>query len=665
MKRIVSVLLISVCCLSICSCGKKTESKKVSAKSASYDYGINGAVSFAVSDKGLWTISEHSDKAVLYDDAGAKIKEVTLGEGEHTDLNIQDDTLVCFSYTQKGPAILEYDLDSDESSSYLLSEEITGALSMAVTHDEIYLIYWKYNEHDDIHDENASDDGYMNLGETAVVIDRKTHDSSPLEIENAMALYKISDSQIMYYLHDDDLGYSYSIYDTEKKAFSPRKPVSIDQYIFAFAYDKDDSLFFTTDRSNRRLVAVDLSKGSDSGEVQLMSNITAMTGNDIKYDNGYCYVLNDITRSIVRVSVKKAMNNSSNNTLTLYRTMNMSDPYGCGYFIKTQTLEDDEFALSVMAGDSDYDLCMVNTAESKAKEIRDKGAFYPLNDVPGVSEYLNKCQDYVKKTAIDSSGDIWMIPVDIDIPFLLYNESNTDSAQTESLSTLLEYADRLYDKKSSMDWYSLNGYQLQQYLIDQYNASSRHGEKVEYRTKDFKELCELIKTHSADTDESLHTWVKDSSGYSENLNDYYDHYIFSLSHYYDLTSYDDTVFKTMRAKALPGLHEGKTTNYGTCICLCVNPSSDHLDQTLEYISSFCRYMSSRDDLWFLNDSGSRLFSDSRLSSDMTDIYKNGGICFEFPDDIFWNTYFDYQSNKISFDDMAKELDRKVDVYLNE
>lgn len=661
MKKSILFLSVLMCCLSICACGKSKPRKTISEKSTIFSYDIKNPISFEISGSNIWAVSRGSCKAVLYDDSGEKIREAYLGKGEHTNLCLLNNKMVYFSFYDKGPAVTELDLASNKRTVYYLPKDITSALSMAVTENEIYIIYWKYNEHMDTENEETQSD-FVSFGETAAVIDRKTHKTRKMNIKNAMSLYKISGSKIMYFVYDTNKGYCYTIYDTDKKTFSEKVPAGIKQYIFAFAYDKKDHYFITTSGSRRRLTAVDIS-GKKKKEVQIADDINAVTGNDIKYSKGNCYVLDDISKKIIRVSLKEAINGKKNQTLKLYRTMNMSDPYGCGYFIKTRTLDDEQFALSVMAGDKDYDLCMVNTDESKAKEIRDKGAFYPLDDVPGVSEYLNDCQDYVRKMACDSGGNVWMIPVDVDIPFLLYNENNI--SDVNSLENLFETADELYKDQNKREFYSLNGYQLQDYMLNAYNSSHEKDGRIKYDTDSFKSICELMKEHPADTDKSLHTWIRETSGYEKDMKKYYNKYIISLSHYYDLSIYNKDMFKSLRAMPVPSVSKEASRNYGSCICLCVNPSSAHLNETLDYISSFCSYMRKRKDILFFKNTDELEFPKSRLAEDLYEIYKNGDLYFNFPDEILWNTYFKYQKGSIGFNDMASELERKVDVYLNE
>lgn len=60
--------------------------------------------------------------------------------------------------------------------------------------------------------------------------------------------------------------------------------------------------------------------------------------------------------------------------------------------------------------------------------LREKGLFYPLNEVAGIQEYLDACFPYVKEAATDEDGNVWMLPVTVDIRSLLVSREAADKA---------------------------------------------------------------------------------------------------------------------------------------------------------------------------------------------------------------------------------------------
>lgn len=664
-KLVFTVIVLYLCCI-LSGCDK-TETKQAATaeQNTRFDYHIENVIAFKEKDGNIWVSTEGTSLISCYDENGKRINELDLGEGEHTSLNICGEDLIAFTYTEHAPYITQYDMGTGELVTNELPTDITGAISMAVTEDEIYLIYWREDYDEELESEETDD--YVYMGEHAVRIDRKTYQITDLEIDHVIALNQISDDEIVYYAHDDIDGYYFSVYDCKTHDFGEKVYNDALQYTFGFAVNTEDNTILSTDFATRRLVMTTMEQSGSKAE--FLDRIVVLTGNDIQYERGNCYVLNGLTKDIVRVDCKEALEN--NNELVFYRTMSMEEPYGCGYSIRTEMLGEEEFALSVMAGNTSYDMCMMDTGETKAAEIREKGAFYPLNDVPGVKEYLENCHDYIKDAATNENGEIWMLPIAVDIPFLLYNadtceENGIQMDSVISYAELLEAADHLYENPTLRDWYSLNGYQIQQDMIDQYNEEwVRKGEKVEYDTREFKTICELMKEHSASDDESLHTWVLGESLYAADLECYFEQQIFALKHYYEIAGYDELPYTMLRAKQLPGINDSQIVHYGTCTCLSVNPNSGNLESTLQYISAYCRYMMGREDTYLLKDHKNVPYEGTQLSEDLYSIYENGGITFEFPEEIFWDTYYLYQNGEADFTEMAEELRRKVSMYLYE
>ena len=137
-----------------------------------------------------------------------------------------------------------------------------------------------------------------------------------------------------------------------------------------------------------------------------------------------------------------------------------------------------------------------------------------------------------------------------------------------------------------------------------------------------------------------------------------------MSHYYELNGFGEIQHSKLRASKLPAITEN-AGNMGTCVYLSVNPNSEHLEDTLTYISAYCKYLLKKSESLYFKEAKNRECTDSELTQDLNRIYENGVICFELPDEIFWEDYFDYQDGVISFEEMTEELNRKVQMYLNE
>lgn len=664
-KMAIGILIFTIL-LSGCS-GKQEETENNLEKNSQFHYNLKEAAAYTIDGEDILVSYDGNPVVERYNEKGEKTEELELGGELHTNLMVNGDCLFAFTFSGTGTQITEYNMESGELLAHPLPGDMTSVLSMAVTERDIYLIYRsdEYNEEEENvrYDEN---DNYYYMGERAILIPRDSYEIKDMPIKNVIALYQCAENEVVYYAYDDIGGFYFVTYDCVNGEFGEKTYNNIFGYTFGFAFDREENRVITARFRDQRLL---LGALDDSNAItEFGEQIVVMTGNDLKYQNGDCYVLDDVTKDVIRLNLESAL--VGNSELTFYQTTDFDEPYGCGYTIRTDTLDGEEFALSVMAEDSQYDICRVSTDTQVASEIRDKGAFYALNEVPGVEEYLDACHPYIKEAATDESGAVWMLPIDLDIPLLLYCEENCkqngiEVEELENYRQLVEAADRLYEKQELRDWYSLNGYQLRTAAVNKFNEGYiRRNGKVAYDTPVFEELCELFKEYRPGEKESLSTWMTPMGAFSGDEEEYYTHYLLNLGHFYEVSGGDEVVYTKLRAKALPEVGEEQLPNYGICTYLSVNPNSDNLEDTLDYISAYCSYMLERTDTCLFQEK-QMPNPDTPLAEDLHEIYRNGGISFFIPEEIFWDDYLDYQEDKLSFEELAAELNRKVSMYLNE
>ena len=150
---------------------------------------------------------------------------------------------------------------------------------------------------------------------------------------------------------------------------------------------------------------------------------------------------------------------------------NMREPYDNGYLIEKTILGPENYALKVLAQDSDFDMYLLESREDISYNIKEKGAFYALNEVEGVQEYLDACFPYIKEVATNEEGDIWMIPVEPSITSLLYykeynEKENVDLSSMDFLEFLsfVEEVETKESEKGSISMYMLVENMFFQYL---------------------------------------------------------------------------------------------------------------------------------------------------------------------------------------------------------
>lgn len=663
-RKITAISLVLTICL-FSSCQKENTVINEYLGDNVFNYAVNDACSFVPIENDIYVSFRNSEEVAVYNEVGDKIKSLDFGEGYHTNLCLYDNKIYSFTYGENNPFITVYDLNSSEHTSFKVDTIITSAISMTVVDNNIYLIYWS-DSHDEYQESikfNENDD-YSYMGEKAVSISITDFFVTDIDISNVINMKKYSDNEILYYAYDDIGGYYFTIYNTNTKSFSEKIYNNNAGYTFSFCYNDDNKNIVYSDFSNRKLTSISLEPSNT--KIDFMPNVVAASGNDIQYANGNCYILDNITGSIYRTEYAKAVKNNKEISFCSSEIYSKV-PYGCGYKINTFMLEDDEFALNILAENSTYDICMMSSGQPFSKNIRDKGAFYPLNDVPMVSEYLDSCFPYLKEAATDENGQIWMIPISVDIPYFLYNPKNCAKNnivfdKNTSWEYLFNKANELYNMHGLSDKYQLNGYQAENNIIDQYNSFYAYSEGgSNFDTELFRNICEMLRKNNMSS-ESLHTWIMPLSMYDD-LNTYYEDYLFELKPY-RFSLFEKEAFESLRAYELPDIQDDHP-NCADCIYFCVNTNSENLSDTLQYISSYCSYMLDRTDTYMLKDKNRYPFNDTKLAGDLYTIYSDAVINFELSDEMFWEDYQKYSENKIDINEFINEIERKTDMYINE
>ena len=174
---------------------------------------------------------------------------------------------------------------------------------------------------------------------------------------NVINLKPYSKNEIIYYAYDDIGGYYFTIYNIDKKSFSEKKYNNIPKYTYSFDFYDNNIIY--SDFGNRKITSVNID--NNESVIDFIPNVVTVSGNDLKIENGFCYVLDNHTRSIIRVKYNETI--KENKEIKFLSSEIYSEvPYGCGYLINTNIIGDDEFALNILAENSEYDICMMSSA---------------------------------------------------------------------------------------------------------------------------------------------------------------------------------------------------------------------------------------------------------------------------------------------------------------
>lgn len=457
-----------------------------------------------------------------------------------------------------------------------------------------------------------------------------------------------------------DAGGTYFTFgEDSEKIYSYGKPISA----FTVLNDKNECIFSVN--HNHTLNLMTMGENDYTELVPEVSAVCIKLANDHTfYINGLIYDIDlangaDLSTTLCRIK-NSAFIKGNKSIKAISPQFVYDEPFGCGYKMSLNKLEDEEFALTVLSQSTDYDICVLSSSLTVSSGVRDKGTFYPLNEVEGVQEYLDKCFPYVKEAAINEYGEIWMLPIEVDANVLIYNEElcreyGIEFGNDMTYEQLIENG-RIAAKSRLKNCYSLQGYMLNTNALLQF---MRGGGFDNEAFRSFAEFSKEKANYCTSPYGALFvTGFPTEYEPAQNKND---KYLFSS---YQDKSDMQVMYKNntvLRACALPSLTEDKR-NIATCLFISVNPNSDNLKSTLEYISSLAEYLTDNNPniLFSENKHG-----DTQYVKDLYGIYENASISFDIPFEVCRSDYENYLYGNVTLDECIAEMERKLDVYLNE
>lgn len=341
--------------------------------------------------------------------------------------------------------------------------------------------------------------------------------------------------------------------------------------------------------------------------------------------------------------------------------------FSCGSQIRNQRLSRDGFALTVLSLDKSYDLAMLSTREIYANDIKEKGSFYPLNDIPGVSEYIDSCFPYVKEAATNDKGEIWMLPISLDVCAMIYNEKNCADNGISFPSGLEDFLRQIRKGAEASKYYDCSSYCVTEMMMNSY--LSLNGS---FDTDSFRSYAPLLKEMKKDKVFAPNPNINIPLTLSEKrINEK-----LGLSDPYTDIVYNQALFTTilssssqreligdenLSAAPLPYAEGAKSG--AICTFVCVNPNSEHLNETLLFIERTAAHLSERKNSLVFKDKST--FGSDRLAQSLYEIYENSEIYFDIPSDVYYNDLEKYFADNITLEQFIAEADRKLSAYLNE
>ena len=458
-----------------------------------------------------------------------------------------------------------------------------------------------------------------------------------LGIEEPMDMCPAEDGKLFIYAHMGE-EFCLLLYDTERDSM---KAVSkTNEY-------KLDYVAFCSERN--AIIYVSLGRGLVLSSLTNLEVESELHPEIIFSDSNLCYVNGNVAsrtsngESILQFPLDEVA--CENKTLR-YITAEMAgeNPFGCGYEMQRTELAPDKFALKVMALDKDFDVCCVNSSGSFSYNMKKNGVFYPLNDVPGVKEYLDACFPYGREAATDRDGNIWMFPISVDIKGMLAHRDAAEYVLLKENMTYAEYC-AAYEALSEEQktWVEppitfINEF-IVRYILDRGTID----------TEEFRAVLKVMAESNS---------VPRADSIEASMERYTD--IFFESDYRSYSSMQNYGTDALVC-AYPKL-KATDKNMGYCQFLAVNPYSDNLEETLQYIATLVAYMMEKEEVpLFFED---RDVEDNEKDRALYELYRNGEIIFSVDGDVY-GAYSNVLNGTLDLEEYVAESETKVKIFLNE
>lgn len=440
-----------------------------------------------------------------------------------------------------------------------------------------------------------------------------------------------------------DKEYSFLLYDIQKEMVRTVVELS-DNVAYAVAAGLDeDSIIYMSTSSERAVIYAKLSEMGRTTEIYPMAK---SSGCFTSVNGRLALSVQKADRDSVVVVDLSEICMEQREIKYLSGTEGMNDPYGCGFTITRNRLESDKLVLKLLAQDKDFDMIYVNSWFSDISGIRDSGCFYPLNDVPGVKEYLDCCFPYVREAATDENGDVWMLPVKVDIPVMvcatkycreqgfLFGENMSYEDFLAAMGALNE------EERKQTDMFAVARNFMTAYF---YNHKS-------VNTLEFRQAMQAIKEIMPFMNSGGNSFSREYIFKSPVWSIIEDEEIAALTY-----GADGRVYSLPKADA-------STKNVATVQGFVVNPRSDNLEQTLQYIATFVAYQRNKKEIpsFFAVPEN---HTDSYRGS-LYKVYENGAITMGVSEDLYAG-YHDVVSGTRDLEEYIREMEKKLKIYFGE
>lgn len=680
------------------------------AENDNYKYEIDGNILFTVSDKGkvyYINIDQLEKSVVLLDLSGQKTGEYKINDenGSISGISVINDNIY-FSFspykhnTAEASSNIEiYGLDTKTGSQekLVVIEGFSEVSKMITSGNKLYVL----GRDNTLESGMEITENYSYNGETVKSIDVSTKQIESVipTGEMPLMLSETADGGAIIYAFDES-GFYFRNLISNVKTINNNSGLlhnfDTQSYSDFEAYDDTNIIYI----GNRYLYLSPIDDSAKPREL-VETALNANKKNSFISKGGYIFVKKDY--GINRIQVNELLKGSTELNLAYTNPYNDKAPspslYKSGFKVKSEAVPYYDFAMSLLSGDSVYDMYYLNSWYDISDNIKRKGAFYSLNDVPFVKEYIEACFPYVKYATYDDNGNVWMVPIHLEASAINYNEllCTEYGIEPTTIKSLEELADVLTSLRNiKLNYYLDISHEVffERYFYQIMNKNNG------FNRDDFKKMAEYFYTNInyVKTNWSFNRYLgngvdPDTMVIKDGANTYLDfrgktffddayvpHYADVIETALSCEDFNEEEFWEKLKKLSPKTTElnykhnrytlcppieGTTESDVTIEFIAVNPNSKNLDVTLEYISKLCEYQLSLENSFILKDKST--YSDRHFINDMYDVlsYEGNFIRFSLDSEIIYSDFEKYLGDEISLDKYLKNIEFKLNAYLKE
>ncbi len=617
--------------------------------------------------KFIYCINKSNKDVVQYELSFSYLQDISYGI---TDIAIYDNKIYymlsmtdlvknTYSYS-----LNKYDIDTKKTEELDKTPEMNNKINckLDIIGNKLIYILANIDYIDTVVSTYDINDMFLYFGERIKILDLDSLSTYDIGIDLPISFAKYNDNQIYIYAYNETQGYYFSLYDIEKQTFGKKQINNLRKIInFEMAGTEDYIICRELENFYLEKISNDKNSYTIAYNLKFVNNKFLVKGNEIYFTN-LDYNSNEFQYTSIPFNIKKLTSQAVN-------IIGITWLPSLGYTINSKNVEWEEMALKLMANDSDWDVCFTNSSESLRKIVENK-LYYPLNDIPEINNFYDKAYPYIKDAATTDDNKIWSMIYETNFKWLAYKPEklselginiSTDDDFNELFNKIIQLKELA--PENVMIYYqsimqnSLREFQksytdigidkLNDFITMMFQASKKNNAAF------YCNENEIINFHNSVFDKYFSTNADDNE---------VDEYLWT-----EVLAPSDERVRIHGNNFIP-IPSAFSNNYlADCKLIIVNPRSENLEYTLNYIASLSEYIMENDNSYMFDDK--ELYTKDSQESDVFDIYKrvskNAKIVFTIEPEIIHDPIEKLFNGEWDVNKTVNSIDNSLKTYYNE